>query len=453
MSRWRLIKLRELHLSGKVEMDDGGMTFPSSAETWLCSSLPPSSLPSTLGKRSFSHATTTTCTTHISQIKRLILVGDTKRQEESCFHFTSDRRRVADLDLIPAREDPSTNATTMAIAAVGQICATASIKGNLDQCVRLVAKAAMGGAKRIRLYHVSDPPELAPSTVLAVSSPAALVHTVYMDSKLTPSQILFLPEAADYIAASGPASLDLAVPQSTSPFVLGLQAAAREHSVAVHVGIHHPLDGSGADAEAGTEPGATPPPRKLLNRALYITPSGTIDDAATYDKLHVFDYGALRESATVQPGSRLTPPFDSPVGRIGSLICFDLRFAETAVALAQPGPHSAWAARPAQILTYPSAFTLRTGAAHWETLLRARAVETQSWVVAAAQVGRHNDRRASYGRSLVVDPWGRVVLRLRGVVDDEGDAEDGAVGEIGFVDVDLDEWARVRGEMPLQRRL
>lgn len=190
----------------------------------------------------------------------------------------------------------------------------------------------------------------------------------------------------------------------------------------------------------------------MRNRALYITADGTINDSATYDKMHVFDYASLKESATVQPGTQLTPPFSSPVGRIGSLICFDLRFPETSTALAQPTASSPWANSPAQILTYPSAFTLRTGAAHWETLLRARAIESESWVVAAAQVGRHNEKRASYGRSLVVDPWGQVKLKLGGT-DEEGNPEEGAVGEIGFVDLDLDEVERVRREMPLQRRL
>lgn len=90
--------------------------------------------------------------------------------------------------------------------------------------------------------------------------------------------------------------------------------------------------------------------------------------------------------------------------------------------------------------------------AHWETLLRARAIETQSYVVAAAQVGRHNEKRASYGRSMVVDPWGKVLLCLKGVADAQGNAEDGAVEEVGFVDIDLDELERVRREMPLQRR-
>ncbi|KYK55675.1 nitrilase [Drechmeria coniospora] len=253
-------------------------------------------------------------------------------------------------------------------------------------------------------------------------------------------QVLFLPEASDFIAPNAQASLGLASPQSTSPFVLGLRAAAETHSIAVHVGIHHAAGGPGEEG------------RKLLNRALYINAAGGIEEAATYDKLHVFDYGSLKESRTVQPGARLTAPFDTPVGRIGSLICFDLRFPETAVALAQPARSSPWSDRPAQILTYPSAFTVRTGAAHWETLLRARAIETESWVVAAAQVGRHNDRRASYGRSIVVDPWGEVRLRLKSVTGPDGEAEEGAVGELGFVEMDMEMTDRVRAQMPLRRR-
>lgn len=256
--------------------------------------------------------------------------------------------------------------------------------------------------------------------------------------------MLFLPEASDYIASSAQESLSLAVPQAQSPFVLGLQEAAREHGCGVHVGIH---DLAATQGSGGAE-------RKLLNRALYIDQEGRIDPATTYDKLHVFDYGSLRESATVQAGSRLTPPFPSPVGRIGSLICFDLRFPEASTALAQPRPppDGPWTGPPAQVITYPSAFTLKTGAAHWEVLLRSRAVETQSWVFAAAQVGRHNEKRASWGRSMVVDPWGRVVVELKGVAGDDGEAEEGAAGEIGFVDVDLGELERIRKEMPLLRR-
>ncbi|EGY15768.1 hypothetical protein VD0002_g452 [Verticillium dahliae] len=284
----------------------------------------------------------------------------------------------------------------MAIAAIGQICSTASLAHNLEQCVRLVAKAAAGNAK-----------------------------------------VLFLPEAADYIASSPQESLALALPQDESPFVIGLQDAARKHSLAVNVGIHVAADGISS---------------KLLNRSLWINSDGTINRAATYDKLHLFDYGPLRESATVRPGSALTAPFASPLGlNVGSLICFDLRFPEPALALAQPGAGSPFAATKAHVLLYPSAFTPRTGRAHWEVLLRARAIETQSWVVAAAQVGRHNEKRSSYGHSLVVDPWGSVKLELGGV-DSEGTAEEGAEGAIGLVDIDMEVVNKVREEMPLARR-
>lgn len=249
--------------------------------------------------------------------------------------------------------------------------------------------------------------------------------------------MIFLPEAADYIASSPQESLALAQPQDESPFVLGLQDAAKASSIDINVGIHVPV------TEPVSSHGADPAPRtRLYNRSLWIRADGTIDDAATYNKLHLFDYGALKESAVVKPGEKLTAPFDTPVGRVGSLICFDLRFPEPALALAQPRG----SAPAAQILTYPSAFTVPTGEAHWEVLLRARAIETQSWVVAAAQVGAHNERRVSYGNSMVVDPWGRVVVRLG------GPGDEGAEGVVGFVEVDLGAVGRVRGAMPLERR-
>ncbi|KAK8129880.1 carbon-nitrogen hydrolase [Apiospora kogelbergensis] len=277
---------------------------------------------------------------------------------------------------------------------------------NLEQCVRLVSKAAAAGAK-----------------------------------------VLFLPEASDYIATSGAQSLSLAEPVARSPFVTGLQSAAAKHSLAVHVGIHVPVPvsavakssimsplltaaplsaaaatvGSGSKSPGG-DGGAqeTTTATKLYNRTIWINEDGSLNEKASYDKLHLFDYATLRESANTQAGAAFTPPFASALGRIGSLICFDLRFPEAALRLTQ-SPSSA--PDPAQILLYPSAFTVPTGRAHWEVLLRSRAIETQSWVVAAAQVGRHGGegvRRVSYGRSMVVDPWGRVVMELKGVKDVNG---------------------------------
>ncbi|CAK7202285.1 Carbon-nitrogen hydrolase [Sporothrix eucalyptigena] len=313
----------------------------------------------------------------------------------------------------------------MAIAAIGQICSTASVAHNLEQCVSLVRRAAAAGAK-----------------------------------------VLFLPEASDYIASSPEQALALAQPVDESPFVLGLQSAAAQHGVAVHVGIHVPV--AVTAAAAGSNPvmptvrsegsSVTEAATKLLNRTIYIDTAGQIAPYGNYDKLHLFDYASagLRESAQTQAGTALLPPYTTPVGRLGSLTCFDLRFPEPAIALA----HYAKPA-PAQIITYPSAFTVPTGRAHWEVLLRARAIESQCYIVAAAQVGRHNSKRVSYGRSLAVDPWGKVLCRLGGVIGGEdenatgpdvGSAEEGAEGQLGLVDIDLSAWERVRERLPLIRR-
>lgn len=252
----------------------------------------------------------------------------------------------------------------------------------------------------------------------------------------------------------------------------GLQSAAAKHSVAVHVGIHVPVAvrpiGSAAanpiltsipqtSQNSTQDPSVGGATTKLYNRTIWIKEDGTIDEKASYDKLHLFDYASLRESNSCQAGTSFTAPFPSPLGRMGSLICFDLRFPEAALHLAKPPPTSEFAKSPAQVLLYPSAFTVPTGRAHWEVLLRSRAIETQSWVIASAQVGRHGEgaKRVSYGKSLVVDPWGKVVVELKGVKGEsegEWEAEDGAIGELGLVDIDLEQLEGVRERMPLVRR-
>ncbi|CAJ2511240.1 Uu.00g068650.m01.CDS01 [Anthostomella pinea] len=408
----------------------------------------------------------------------------------------------------------------MAKAAVGQICSSNSMAHNLEQCVKLVGKAASAGAKvrgvlllfqpMISTIPYMRPPDsrwTASATAIGQGTPklmsqsagtslqrlgqGAVFNTTCVGLLRTssgrgwmtrftsfrglsvslidvifiplPMAILFLPEASDYIATSSQESMSLAKPVASSPFVTGLQSAAAKHSIAVHVGIHVPVTVKPAstdnpavtsipqpeDAAPSDDANATTT-TKLYNRTIYITPTGSILESATYNKLHLFDYpaGGLHESASTQAGAALTPPVASPVGRLGSLICFDVRFAEPALALAQPPPSSPFFRDPAQVLLYPSACM-----AHWEVLLRARAVETQSYIIAAAQVGRHNGgKRVSYGRSLVVDPWGKVVLELKGVREDGEEAEEGAVGQLGVVEVDLDEWERVREKMPLVRR-
>ncbi|KAI9932925.1 hypothetical protein ASPWEDRAFT_33925 [Aspergillus wentii DTO 134E9] len=267
----------------------------------------------------------------------------------------------------------------MAIAAVGQLCSTANIASNLAQCQTLVRKAVAAGAKA-----------------------------------------LFLPEASDYISSTAAESISLARSVQDSEFVIGLQKEAREANLHINVGIHEPAQGD-----------------KVKNTLVWINDKGDITQR--YQKVHLFDVDikggpVLKESASVEKGIGILPPFETPVGRVGLSICFDLRFPEISLALKRQN---------AQIITYPSAFTVPTGNAHWESLLRARAIETQSYVIAAAQAGPHNEKRRSYGHSMIVNPWGEVVAKL---------GEDYQEPQIATADIDLDLLAKIRREMPLLRR-
>ncbi|KAF3919340.1 Formamidase [Orbilia brochopaga] len=288
----------------------------------------------------------------------------------------------------------------MPLAAAGQFRATASFSQNLASCRTLIAKSLAAGAK-----------------------------------------ILFLPEASDYLPSSAAESLSLVRPVESSEFVLGLRESARQHALPVCVGIHEP-----------TEHG-----ERVKNTCVYIDERG--DVTQRYQKVHLFDVDIeggpiLMESRSVEPGKSITPPFDTPLGKLGMLICFDLRFPEISLQLRRLG---------AQIISYPSAFTVPTGTAgHWHTLLRARAIETQSYVIAPALVGWHNEKRRSYGHSIIIGPWGDILGECSGVKETDppgvgsarssnGDVGDGEE-EICVAEIDLGVLERVRRNMPLLRR-
>ena len=173
------------------------------------------------------------------------------------------------------------------------------------------------------------------------------------------------------------------------PFVLGLRQAAKDHSVWILIG----------SALVRREDG------KCANRAVLIDPDGRV--TATYDKLHMFDVDlptgeTARESESYEPGDRAVVA-DIPGAKLGLTICYDLRF---------PALYRALALAGAEIMTIPAAFTRPTGEAHWEILMRARAIETGSFVIAPAQGGFHEDGRGTWGRSIAVGPWGEVLGRL-----------------------------------------
>ncbi|MHB2267870.1 carbon-nitrogen hydrolase family protein [Aliihoeflea sp. PC F10.4] len=169
---------------------------------------------------------------------------------------------------------------------------------------------------------------------------------------------------------------------------------------------------------------------KVANRAFVFSPDGTL--MATYDKIHMFDVDldngeSWRESATYEPGRQSTV-VDLPFARFGLAVCYDLRFPQLFRAQALAG---------ASVLTVPAAFTKQTGEAHWHVLLRARAIENGAYVIAAAQGGKHEDGRETFGHSMIVDPWGRIVAEA------DGDAPGVVLAEI-----DVAQSAAARGKVP-----
>ncbi|MGQ0587313.1 MAG: carbon-nitrogen hydrolase family protein [Gammaproteobacteria bacterium] len=156
---------------------------------------------------------------------------------------------------------------------------------------------------------------------------------------------------------------------------------------------------------AGTIPLATKERDRVAAACLVYEPSGAA--VARYDKIHLFDVavpdgGSYKESASIAPGAPAPVVVPTPAGRIGLSVCYDLRFPELFRQLVAQG---------AEVLAVPSAFTERTGEAHWEPLLRARAIENQCYVVAPGQHGAHPNGRRTWGHSLIVDPWGRVLAQ------------------------------------------
>ena len=166
------------------------------------------------------------------------------------------------------------------------------------------------------------------------------------------------------------------------------------------------------------------------NRSFVIDDTGAI--AVRYDKIHMFDVDlatgeSWRESNAYTAGDRVVT-VETPLGRLGLAICYDLRF---------PALFEELGRRSCDVIAIPAAFTVPTGAAHWHVLQRARAIEASAYVIAAAQAGTHQDGRSTYGHSLVVDPWGDVLLDL-----DEGGAR------LGFAEIDPARIAAVRAQLP-----
>ena len=227
--------------------------------------------------------------------------------------------------------------------------------------------------------------------------------------------MLFTPEMSGLLDRDKARAAAHVHDEADDPVLKAVRGAAGEAGIWVHLGS---LALKGA------------PDGKLLNRGFVIDEGGRV--RARYDKIHLFDVDlptgeSWRESASYRGGDHATL-VDTPIGPLGLSICYDLRFADLYSALSNHG---------ATAFSIPAAFTVPTGEAHWHVLLRARAIEAAAFVIAAAQVGRHEDGRTTYGHSLVVDPWGKVLLDMGGE----------APG-LGFAEIDPRAVEEVRARLP-----
>jgi len=230
--------------------------------------------------------------------------------------------------------------------------------------------------------------------------------------------MLFTPEMSGLLDRDRARAREHLKDEASDLVLASVCAAARRSGIWVHLGSLA-LAGERSDA-------------RLVNRGFVIDAEGRV--RARYDKIHLFDVDlptgeSWRESASYAGGEHPVA-VDTPLGRMGLSICYDLRFPDLYRALTGAG---------ATLLSIPAAFTVPTGRAHWHVLLRARAIEAGVFVIAAAQVGKHEDRRETYGHSLAVDPWGKVLLDMQ--------QEPG----LGFVDLDLAQVDEVRGRLPAIR--
>ncbi|XVF83375.1 hypothetical protein PTKIN_Ptkin16aG0480500 [Pterospermum kingtungense] len=278
---------------------------------------------------------------------------------------------------------------------------------------RLTAESAMAAANSVRI---------AAAQMTSVNDIAANFSTcsrLVKEAVAAGAKMLCLPENFSYVGAKAGDSLLIAEPLD-GPIMQKYCSLARESGIWLSLGGFQ---------EKGHDDA------HLRNTHVIIDDAGNI--RSTYSKIHLFDVdvpgGAVyKESSFTEPGKDMAA-VDSPIGRLGLTVCYDLRFPEI---YQQLRFHHG-----AQVILVPAAFTTVTGQAHWEILLRARAIETQCYVIASAQAGKHNEERESYGETLIIDPWGTVVGRL----------PDRVSTGITVADIDFSFIDSVRAKMPIAK--
>lgn len=264
----------------------------------------------------------------------------------------------------------------------------------------------MSGPVRIALYQAS--------TGIDPYANAARLADVVREAGEGGAAMVFTPEMSGLLDRDRKRAAQHIVQESDNIVLSRVRDAAVRHRVWVALGSLAIARDDGA----------------WVNRSFLVDADGAI--AARYDKMHMFDVDlatgeSWRESSAYAAGEEIVTA-ETPLGRLGLAICYDLRF---------PALFGALGDRDCAAIALPAAFTVPTGRAHWEVMLRARAIEASAFVIAAAQVGEHEDGRRTYGHSMVVDPWGDILLDMGG-----------ERGGIGFAEVDPARITEVRSQLP-----
>lgn len=247
---------------------------------------------------------------------------------------------------------------------------------------------------------------------------AATMEVAVAKAAAEGAAMLFTPEMSGLLDRDRARAARSVVPEAESPVLDCVRNSAARAGIWVHIGS--------MAVQSDDDPAERP---RWANRGFVIDPAGHI--AARYDKIHMFDVDlangeSWRESGAYRPGAAVVT-VECPIGRLGLSICYDIRF---------PALFEELGRLCCDAIAIPAAFTVPTGRAHWHLLQRARAVEASAFVISAAQAGSHADGRETYGHSLVVDPWGDIVLDM------------GEEAGLGFAEIDRARIATVRAQVP-----
>lgn len=327
----------------------------------------------------------------------------TNLNSETLSHYSG--QMLACLGVVPNARTPSKSIALISANKPG-------FTGRPTRAAIIAGESTMANSVRVAVAQMTSVNDLAANF--------ATCSRLIKEASAAGAKLLCFPESFSFIGIGQGDSLKIAEPLD-GPVMQGYCSLARESNIWLSLGGFQ---------EKGSDDS------HLCNTHVIVDDNGNI--RSQYRKIHLFDVDVpggmvYKESSFTEAGKDIVVT-DSPFGRLGLTVCYDLRFPELYQHLRFQNE--------AKVLLVPSAFTKITGEAHWEILLRARAIETQCYVIAAAQAGKHNEKRESYGDSIIIDPWGKIVARL----------PDRLLTGIAIADIDFSLIDSVRTKMPIDKQ-